>query len=330
MLCAVSLSAVPCKKVRLQATYRTTAFGCFPRYHAATLRPDSRHNSTDNTSDFANADHEAAATALVKGLSAREEPGYLIHTSGTGILLFTDFKSDTYGEASEKVYDDLENVAEVTSLPDHAPHRIVDKIILEAGASGHVKTAIVCPPTIYGPGRGPGNQRSHQVPELARSTLERGHGFKVGAGKTFWGNVHVHDLSDLYLKLVEEAAAGGETAEWSGKPAGWGAQGYYFCENGEHVWGDVSQWIATEAHKQGLIESDAVRSIDKEEANKCTPMGAALWGANSRARAKRAREVLKWTPNSPSLQDEIKNTLDVEAKKLGLKPGHAKVAAGEA
>ena len=26
-----------------------------------------------------------------------------------------------------------------------------------------VKTAIVCPPTIYGPGRGPGNVRSRQV-----------------------------------------------------------------------------------------------------------------------------------------------------------------------
>ncbi|KAI6914375.1 NAD(P)-binding protein [Hortaea werneckii] len=232
------------------------------------------------------------------------------------ILLFADIKSGTYGEALDKVYDDLENVSEVTSLPDFAPHRNVDKIVLQAGTEhqDRVKTAIVCPPTIYGPGRGPGNKRSHQVPELARSTLERGAGIKVGAGKTFWGDVHVHDLSDLYLKL----------------PATWGAEGYYFCEGGEHVWGDVSQWVAQEAHKQGLIKSDAVESISREEADKCTPFGAALWGCNSRARAKRARTVLKWDAKSPALHETINSAVEYEASRLGMTPGHAKVVAGEA
>lgn len=84
----------------------------------------------------------------------------------------------------------------------------------------------------------------------------------------------MNDLSDLYLKLVEEAAAGGSTAEWPGKPAVWGGEGYYFCEGGEHVWGDVSQWVATEAHKLGLIKTDEVKSIGKEEADKCTPFGS--------------------------------------------------------
>lgn len=229
------------------------------------------------------------------------------------------------------MYDDLEGVSEMTSLPEDAPHRNVDMIVLEAGTkySDRVKTAIVCPPTIYGEGRGPGNQRSHQVPALAHSTLEFGYGVKVNAGKTFWGNVHVHDLSDLYLKLVEEAAAGGSTAEWPGKPALWGAEGYFFCEGGEHAWGDVSQWVATEAHKQGLIKTDEVRSLTKEEADKCTFWGSALWGANSRARAKRAREALKWEPKAPSLHDDIKRTVELEAKNLGMKPGHAKGAAGE-
>ncbi|KAI7101442.1 NAD(P)-binding protein [Hortaea werneckii] len=256
---------------------------------------------------WAHADHEASAIAIAKGLAAHEpsRPGFFIHTSGTGILLFADIKSGTYGEALDKVYDDLENVSEVTSLPDFAPHRNVDKIVLQAGTEhqDRVKTAIVSPPTIYGPGRGPGNKRSHQVPELARSTLERGAGLKVGAGKTFWGDVH---------------------------PATWGAEGYYFCEGGEHVWGDVSQWVAQEAHKQGLIKSDTVESISREEADKCTPFGAALWGCNSRSRAKRARTVLKWDAKSPALHETIKSAVEYEASKLGMKPGHAKVAAGEA
>lgn len=49
-------------------------------------------------------------------------------------------------------YDDLEGVDKLTSLPDDAFHRDVDKVVLEAGIkySDNVKIAIVCPPTIYG------------------------------------------------------------------------------------------------------------------------------------------------------------------------------------
>lgn len=275
--------------------------------------------------DWANADHEAAATAILKGLVSKGTPGYLIHTSGTGILLFNDVDRKTYGEANSKIYDDWDNIKEVTSLPDHAPHRTVDKIVLEAGTkdAGIVKTAIVCPPTIYGPGRGPGNKRSHQVPELARATLEQGRGIKVGAGETYWHEVHVHDLSQLYLKLVEAAAKGGE-------PATWGSEGYYFCERSEFHWGDVSQWIATDAHKKGLIQDDIVHSMSQEEADKCTGWGSALWGANSRARATRARKLLGWECTAPSLQEDVSRAVDEEAKALSKIPGHAKVAAGEA
>ncbi|KAK0320802.1 hypothetical protein LTR82_008120 [Friedmanniomyces endolithicus] len=191
-------------------------------------------SKADIVCHFANADHAPSATALTAGLATHSpsDPGFLIHTSGTGILLLPEIRSGIYGEASPKIYDDLDNVAEITSLPDDAPHRLVDKIVLGAGKEfgGRVRTAIVCPPTIYGSGRGPGNRVSHQLPELCRVTLERGHGVQVGKGLTRWGNVHVHDLSNLYLKLVEEAAAGGSSAEWEGKPSGgvlflreWGA-----------------------------------------------------------------------------------------------------------
>ena len=62
-------------------------------------------------------------------------------------------KTQTFGEASDKVYDDLEGVSEVTSLPDDAPHRVTDKIVLDAGTNhaGRVKTAVVCPPVSTDP-----------------------------------------------------------------------------------------------------------------------------------------------------------------------------------
>jgi len=241
-------------------------------------------------------------------------------------------KVNVFGEASDNIYDDLEGVGKVTSLPDDAPHRVVDKMVLaaESETGGKVKSAIVCPPTIYGLGRGPGNQRSHQLPELARCTLEKGYGVQVNAGKTYWSNVHVHDLSDLYLKLVEEAAAGGALAVWPDKPVVWGSEGYFFSENGEHVWGNISQLVAKEAKKQGLIKTDEVKPVSAKEAKQLTPFGHALWGANSRSRAKRAREALKWQPTGAKIEDEIKQAVEAEARTLGLKPGHAKVAAGDA
>ncbi|KAI5362229.1 Putative NAD-dependent epimerase/dehydratase, NAD(P)-binding domain-containing protein [Septoria linicola] len=286
---------------------------------------------------FANADHEGSARAIIKGLSNHDPsvPGFYIHTSGTGILMWEDIresKTNGYGlKFRDKVYDDLENVSEVTALPDEAPHRNVDKIVLGAGTNLHdrVKTAIVSPPTIYGPGRGPDNKRSHQVPELIRTTLEKGYTPRMNDGKTYWGNVHVHDLSALYLKLVEEAAAGGSTREWPDKPPTWGAEGYYFCENGEHVWADVSQWVADEAKKQKLIESNQVKPITAEDAASRTPAGHVLWGANSRGRAKRGKELLSWKPEGGSLKEEISRAVEEEAKRLSNEPGHAAVAAGD-
>ena len=286
------------------------------------------------SADFASADHEAALQAIIKGLAAHDpsHPGFLIHTSGTGILMLEDYMAGRFGDASDKIYDDIKDLAEVTSLPDQSPHRVTDKMVIAAGTehSEQIKTAIVCPPTIYGVGRGPGNQRSIQVPDLIKGILQKGHGFKVNTGKTRWSNVHVFDLSDLYLKLVENGAAGGSLAEWPGKPAIWGAEAYFFSENGEHVWGEVSQEIASEAYKQGFLKSDEVKSFTAEEAGAVRQHGQALWGCNSRSRATRAREALKWKPSAPSIEDEMKGAVESEAKDLGLKPGHAAVAAGEA
>ena len=128
--------------------------------------------------------------------------------------------------------------------------------------------------------------------------------------------MHVEDLSDCYLKLVEAAVAGGGTASW-------GAEGYYLTENGTHVWGVMSQLVAGEAHKQGLIPSADVTSISSEEADSLSPSGSSLWGANSRGSAIRARKLLGWSPKGKSIEAETPQLVTEEAKSLGLIQGHA-------
>lgn len=274
---------------------------------------------TPHCLDCANADHENAVNALTKGLAARttEKPGFYIHTSGNALLFVADIDRKTYGEISTKIYNDWEGIGEVASLPDHAPHRKNDKNVISADGP-KVKTAIVCPPTIYGPGRGPGNQRSHQIPELARSMLEKRKGFQVGAGENLGPNVYIHDLSDCYVKLVEAAVEGGGKATW-------GKEGYYFVENGEHIWGHISKGVAEAAHIRGLLPSDEVVSISGEEADDLAWWGSALWGANSRFHAIRARKLLGWSPKkgAKDLSGDISEVVSAEAQSLGLVPTHA-------
>lgn len=82
-----------------------------------------------------------------------ENPGYWIHTGGTGILTYFDSKDDFAGLGTwtDKQFNDLDGVEELTHLPDEAFHRNIDRIVLAAGAdpSSGLRTVIVCPPTIY-------------------------------------------------------------------------------------------------------------------------------------------------------------------------------------
>lgn len=286
---------------------------------------ETEAKAADIVLHFASADHAPSAEAISRGLSARAEGGFYIHVSGTGLLTFKDIDRGTYGEASTEVFDDWDGIGAVTSLPDHALHRNVDKIVLAAGelSGGKVKTAIVGPPCIYGRGRGAGNDRSIQVPELTRVIIERGHGVQVGQGKTKWTGVHVADLADVFVKLVEEAVKGGGKATW-------GQEGYYFAETEEFLWGDVSKWVLSEVKKLGLADTDEVKSLTKDEANQATVAGHILWGANSRCKAIRARKLLGWQPSRPSLKDDLGETVEIEARKAGKLPGHAAKAAGDA
>ncbi|KAF2736931.1 NAD(P)-binding protein [Polyplosphaeria fusca] len=271
----------------------------------------------------ANCDHVASAEALLKGLGQKEGKSWLIHTSGTGMLSFADFDRKSYGQRSEKVYDDWDGIKEVTSIPDHAAHRNVDKIILGASDQypGKVSTAIVCPPCIWGPGRGPDNKKSMQVYRMASATLKRGKGFHVEEGKNRWTEIHVQDLSDVYAALVNAALEGGGKATWND-------EGYYFTENGDIVWEDIAKGIAKAAFDKGLIKTVDVENVSPEEAEKLSSFGSYLWGMNSRCRAYRARKLLGWNPKQPKVESVLPTIVEGEAKELGLIKGHAEQAAG--
>lgn len=278
-------------------------------------------SKADIVYQFANCDHEAGTAALIKGMQRSSKPKvYYIHTSGTGILTGETHEKNKFGEELPKVFDDWDNIEEMWKLPESAPHRPVDKIVQDSW-SDKVKTAIVAPPTIYGPGRGPDNQRSIQTPKSVEGMLKSKKGATIGSGKNVWHEIHVHDLSDLYLALTDAAANGGS-------PATWNDQGYYFAENGEFVWGDIHKAIAQDAHKKGYLPSAEVIGRTPEEEDEHFFPGAHYYvGTNSRGISKRGKQLLGWSPSRPKLIETIPDLVDEEARLLGINKGHAAQAA---
>ncbi|GAD91906.1 nucleoside-diphosphate-sugar epimerase [Paecilomyces variotii No. 5] len=263
----------------------------------------------------ADCDHVASAEAIAKGAAHHtpEKPLWLIHTSGTGILTIEDQRAKTIGIERPKEYNDWDGVQELLNLPDDAFHRNVDKIIIGAWQKSpdSVKVAVVCPPTIYGPGRGPVNTKSIQAYLLAAAVLKRKKGFLVGEGKNVWHQVHVQDLSNVYLALGDAAAAGGGKATWNDA-------GYYLAENGSFVWGDIERAVAKVAHEKKLIDSADVDQLNMDQVAALHEFGPYAWGSNSRGHAIRARKLFGWNPQQPKLIDLIPEVVDVEAKAAGL------------
>ena len=120
------------------------------------------------------------------------------------------------GKLNPKVWSDIDDIDEITSRPDPELHRNVDKIIQTAAAQhgDKLKTAIMCPPDVYGPGRGPGRTQSVYFPVFCNEIESLGAPFYTGEGTNTRSWVHIEDLMTVYLKLTEAAVAGGKGADW--------------------------------------------------------------------------------------------------------------------
>lgn len=101
----------------------------------------------------------------------------------------------------------------------------------------------------------------------------------------------------------------------------WGAHGYHFTENGEHVWGDLSIAVGEAASKQGFLKTAApgLREWFIDEAvNSPAGFEAASWGMNSRVVAERAKKVLGWKPQAKTLSEKLQEIVRSEAARMGL------------
>jgi nucleoside-diphosphate-sugar epimerase len=108
----------------------------------------------------------------------------------------------------------------------------------------------------------------------------------IGPGENRWANVHIDDLTALYILAIEKAPLGA----------------FYYAESGENSMREVCEAIG-----RMLGQGGRTQSMTMEEASAEWGEGPAndTMGSNSRVRAKRARAELGWQPMARSLIEEI-------------------------
>jgi hypothetical protein len=78
-------------------------------------------------------------------------------------------------------------------------------------------------------------------------------------GLAVWSQVNVQDLADGYLILLESLLKGKPEPRTD-------ADYYFFAENGEFAWGEVSKQLGHDLHKRGLVKSAEVKELSDQEA----------------------------------------------------------------
>jgi nucleoside-diphosphate-sugar epimerase len=130
--------------------------------------------------------------------------------------VIADWKDGDYGELNPKVWSDIDDIGTLTSMPDWALHRSVEKLIQSTAAEhgDKLKCAIICSSGVYGRGRGLVRTQSLYMPDFYDEIVKLGAAFYTGSGGNRRGWVHMDDLMQVYLGLVDAAVAGGGNAIW--------------------------------------------------------------------------------------------------------------------
>ncbi|KAI0360216.1 NAD-P-binding protein [Trametes cingulata] len=269
----------------------------------------------------ADCDDIDAIKAILNGLKKRHEKTgdlpILIHTSGTG-----EFVDDARGEfVSETFYSDLD-IPKIEALPENAPHRPVDLLVVAADTEGYVRSHIIMPSLIYGIASGPlfdasiANPHSIAIPLLVRIALQRGHVGVMGKGITRWGHVHIDDTAHLYIRLLDAILRTPDKVSH-------GRHGYYFAVHGDYSMRELLEGIAASLFALGRVKTSELVPYTQEELVKYfgSEFLANFFFTNSRCKAERAQLELGWAPKYThedfisSLKPEVEILVQKEAAK---------------
>ncbi|OSC98270.1 NAD(P)-binding protein [Trametes coccinea BRFM310] len=243
------------------------------------------------------ADNVEALTAILRGMKARHEKTgdipHLIHTSGAGVFI-QEARED--GSSVQKYSDG--DAAQINALPPTAFHRNVELLVIDADETGkYARTHIVTPTFVYGLGHGPlfdagvANPLTMAVGFFVRAALKRGTvGIKNG-GRGIWQNVHIDDLVNLYIGMLDAILSDPEKVSH-------GREGYFIAENGSSTIGEVAQSIAEGLFALGRVSTSGLVPYAPGEAAQYFggESFSNLLLSDARCEGVRARREFGWAP----------------------------------
>ncbi|OSC98271.1 NAD-P-binding protein [Trametes coccinea BRFM310] len=265
------------------------------------------------------ADNVEAVKALLQGMKARHEKTgdlpHLIHTSGAGVFM----QAAHNDSASIMKYSDGD-VSKIHALPPTAFHRNVELLVINADEKGKFAgTHIVTPTLVYGLGHGPlfdagvANPLTVLVNLFVRAAVKRGTvGVKDGS-RGVWQNVHIDDLVNLYIGLLDAILNDPEKISH-------GREGYFIAENGSSTIREILQSIAEGLFALGRISSPELVPYAPGEATRYfgSEMSSDLLFSDARCEGVRAQREFGWTPKHTTreLLEGLKSDVKEYVKKL--------------
>lgn len=279
-------------------------------------------------SDCGDIDHEGCAKAILSGLRKRTSRSYLIHLTGTGCI--SDEREQAWeGKYNPHCWHDIAEIDSIYNLPSEALHHVVDRWIMDAD-NDLIKTALICPPDIYGQSTGVGGRQTFLVPNFVEAAIKHKEAFYLGEGANVRAVTHIDDVVDVFLLLLTEAIQGGGKAAWGkevsvnlgseGQAGRSPFQGFYFAVSDSVRWRDAAEAINRIGQSQGWLPGDSkAASWSRDRLASLTPgrerLVLYIWGSNSRAESARARK-LGWKPHGPSFWESLEEDCHVAAKSL--------------
>jgi nucleoside-diphosphate-sugar epimerase len=232
------------------------------------------HTAYEYTKRGPDVDRQAIENLLA--IARRRAPGaqrpFFIYTSGVWVL----------GQTPDPATED----APVRPAPNVAWRPLHEQMVLDAGADGVVRTALIRPGIVYGGSRG----------IIGDMLKDAGNGLirVIGTGKNHWPCVYDRDLADLYLRIATNPGASGV---------------FHANDEGDERVNDIAEALAQNAKTPADI-----RHVPIEEARAKMGEYADALVLDQRVRSPRAR-ALGWNPalrsvagNVARLLEEFRNT----------------------
>ncbi|KAJ4388683.1 hypothetical protein N0V93_006142 [Gnomoniopsis smithogilvyi] len=275
--------------------------------------------------------HNAGIEAILAGLKGHNPKSYYIHTSGASLIW-----DEPEGLKDARLWDDIADIGELSSLKEKHTHAVTDIIVRNAASD--VNVAIVSPGFVGGLSPSIEHPTPITTPAILTTARAFGSGFQIAQGENASAWIHVNDLTNIFLILIDDAIAtlAGTPIKRAEELQLWGPEAYYFGTEENIVFSDFMQALTPVLLEQGVVKSGEIRSVNVTEAARISLAGpgkeydplappppadswamhiSVMYGINMRIQSSRMKK-LGWEPEkgalARSLPDVVSRYLELE------------------